>query len=86
VAILQAYDLTTAAVTLLPELNQPLLINWTKRISDIPQVSFSDVIDGKVPASAFQNKIVLVGVTASGIDNLATPFAKSTPKKCAYSC
>ena len=79
VAILQAYDLTTAAVTLLPELNQPLLINWTKRISDIPQVSFSDVIDGKVPASAFQNKIVLVGVTASGIDNLATPFDRNPP-------
>ncbi|OYQ66041.1 hypothetical protein B9G53_05650 [Pseudanabaena sp. SR411] len=79
VAILQAYDLTTAAVTLLPELNQPLSINWTKRISDIPQVSFSDVIDGKVPASAFQNKIVLVGVTASGIDNLATPFDRNPP-------
>jgi diguanylate cyclase (GGDEF)-like protein len=79
VAILQTYDLTTAAITLLPELNQPLLINWTSRIRDVPQVSFSDVIDGKVPASAFQNKIVLVGVTASGIDNLATPFDRNPP-------
>ncbi len=79
VSILQAYDLTTASNTLLPELNQTLTLNWTKRVKDIPQVSFSDVIDGKIPASTFRNKIVLVGVTASGIDDLVTPLDRNPP-------
>ena len=79
VAILQAYDLATASITLLPELNQTLNINWIKRAKDVPQVSFADVIDGKIPAATFRNKIVLVGVTASGIDDLATPFDRNPP-------
>ncbi len=79
VSILQAYDLTTASNTLLPELNQTLTINWTKRAKDIPQVSFSDVIEGKISAATFRNKIVLVGVTASGIDDLVTPFDRNPP-------
>ncbi len=79
VSILQAYDLITASNTLLPELNQTLTINWTKRVKDIPQVSFSDVIDGKIPASTFRNKIVLVGVTASGVGGLRTPFDRNPP-------
>jgi diguanylate cyclase (GGDEF)-like protein len=79
VSILQTYDLTTAAITLLPDLSQPLSINWTARLKDIPHIRFNDVIDGKIPASTFRNKIVLVGVTASGIDNLATPFDRNPP-------
>ncbi|MCL1495011.1 MAG: EAL domain-containing protein [Pseudanabaena sp. Salubria-1] len=79
VSILQAYDLITASNTLLPDLDQTLTINWTKRVKDIPQVSFSDVIDGKIPASTFRNKIVLVGVTASGIDDLVTPLDRNPP-------
>jgi len=79
VSILQTYDLTTAAVTPLPDLKQPLAINWTKSAKNIPHFSFSDVIDGNVSPSAFYNKIVLVGVTASGIDNLATPFDRNPP-------
>jgi len=79
VSILQTYDLTTAAVTPLPDLKQPLAINWTKSAKNIPQFSFSDVIDGNIPPSTFYNKIVLVGVTASGIDNLATPFDRNPP-------
>lgn len=79
VSILQAYDLNTSSITLLPELNQPLTINWTKRIKDIPQVSFIDVIENKIPASMFRRKILLVGVTASGIDALPTPFDRNPP-------
>ena len=84
VSMLQVYDLNTAAINLLPELSQPLSINWIKRIKDISQVSFSDVIDGKIPASTFRNKIVLVGVTASGIDSLATPFERNPPASGVY--
>jgi diguanylate cyclase (GGDEF)-like protein len=79
VAMLQTYELTTAALSHLPSLRQPLTINWTKRIKDIPHISFSDVLDDKIPASAFCNKIVLVGVTASGIDGLVTPFDRNPP-------
>ena len=84
VSILQAYNLTTASNTLLPELNQTLTINWTKRDKDIPQVSFSDVLDGKIPASTFRNKIVVVGVTASGIDDLITPMDRNPPSSGVY--
>lgn len=39
-----------------------------------PRVSFSDVIEGHVPSSAFDNKTVFVGVTAAGLgDQIATP-------------
>ncbi|PZV14151.1 MAG: hypothetical protein DCF20_13430 [Pseudanabaena sp.] len=78
VAILQTYKLTTAT-TLLPDLSQPLSINWTKSVKLMPQVSFSDVIDGKVPDTVFHNKIVLIGVTASGLDRLVTPFDRNPP-------
>jgi diguanylate cyclase (GGDEF)-like protein len=84
VSILQAYDLTTASNTLLPELNQTLTLNWIKRAKDVPQVSFSDVIDGKIPALTFRNKIVLVGVTASGIDDLVTPLDRNPPASGVY--
>ncbi len=79
VALFQTYELTTAPLAPLPDLKQPLLINWTKRIKDIPHFSFIDVVDGKISTSAFRNKIVLVGVTASGIDNLVTPFDRNPP-------
>jgi diguanylate cyclase (GGDEF)-like protein len=84
VSILQAYDLTTASNTLLPELNQTLTLNWIKKANNVPQVSFSDVIDGKIPASTFRNKIVLVGVTASGIDDLVTPLDRNPPASGVY--
>ncbi|WP_103666542.1 EAL domain-containing protein [Pseudanabaena sp. BC1403] len=79
VSVLQAYDFISASNTLLPELDQTLTINWTKRVKDMPQISFSDVIDGKIPASTFRNKIVLVGVTASGVDDLVTPLDRNPP-------
>jgi diguanylate cyclase (GGDEF)-like protein len=84
VAILQAYDLTTASNTLLPDLNQALTVNWTKRVKDIPKISFSDVIDDKIPASTFRNKIILVGVTATGIDDLVTPLDRNPPASGVY--
>jgi len=79
VAVLQAYNLTTGTITLLPELNQPITLNWTKRAKDMPQVSFSDVLEGKISTSVFDHKIILVGVTASGIDSLVTPFDRNPP-------
>ncbi|PZO41897.1 MAG: hypothetical protein DCF19_08495 [Pseudanabaena frigida] len=79
VSILQTYEITAQTIPPLPDLNQPLFINWTRNAKNIPSISFSDVIDGKIPTSAFRNKIVLVGVTASGIDSLTTPFNRNPP-------
>ena len=41
--------------------------------------SYVDVLQGKVDNSRFQNKIVLIGVTASGIDPLRMPFQPHVP-------
>lgn len=79
IAILQTYALTDSNIAPLPNLSQPLIINWTRASKNIPQLSFSDVLDGKVSDETLRNKIVLVGVTASGIDNLVTPFDRNPP-------
>ncbi len=41
--------------------------------------SLDCVLEGAVPAQAFTNKIVLVGVTATGVDALQTPFNQAPP-------
>ncbi|MBE9177180.1 CHASE2 domain-containing protein [Oculatella sp. LEGE 06141] len=69
----QVYSLVREAVPPV-DVNQPLYINWTGPVSQIPQYSFVDVIEGKIPAAAFQDKIVMVGITATGFDPLQTPF------------
>lgn len=45
-----------------------------------PVDSFFDVLQGKVPASKYKNKIVLIGATALGIgDNMVTPIDPAMP-------
>ncbi len=41
--------------------------------------SAADVLDGRVPAEAVAGKIVLVGFTAAGFDEVPTPFAPVVP-------
>jgi signal transduction histidine kinase len=74
----QAYSLTRAAVPL-PDLNQPFWLNWVGQTQDLPQYSFADVVEGKVSPEAFSDKIILVGVTATGIDSLVMPFDRNPP-------
>lgn len=49
----------------------------------VPQVSYIDVLDGHVPASALKNKVVFVGATAAGMaDSVPVPtsgFARPMP-------
>lgn len=49
----------------------------------VPQVSYADVLDGHVPASALENQVVLVGSTAAGLaDAVPVPtsgFARPMP-------
>jgi signal transduction histidine kinase len=74
----QAYSLTQTPVVL-PQTNAPLWLNWVGDAASLPRYSFADVVQGKVPLQAFQNKIILVGVTAIGIDPSVTPFDRNPP-------
>jgi signal transduction histidine kinase/CHASE2 domain-containing sensor protein len=77
-AALQSYALVQAPVPL-PDPGRPLWINWAGRAKQIPQYAFADVVKGKIPPEAFQDKIVLIGVTATGIDPLISPFNRTPP-------
>ena len=48
------------------EKNHRMLIDYSGRKTNIQQVSFVDVINGKVALKEFRKKIVLLGVTAEG--------------------
>jgi diguanylate cyclase (GGDEF)-like protein len=56
-----------------------LWINWPGKSQDIAQYEFVDVLRGQVPLSTFEDKIVLIGVTAAGFDELPTPFNQNPP-------
>ncbi len=78
IAAIQTYNLVRAPVEL-PDLQHPVWLNWYAPVSQLPQYSFADVISGKVPLSTFKDKIVLVGITATGFDPLPTPFDRNPP-------
>ncbi len=52
-----------------------LWINYLGPPHTFPYVSAGDVIAGRVPAGTFATKLVLVGFTAAGFDEIATPFS-----------
>lgn len=58
-------------------LGSPLWINWPGPVQQVDQYSLLQVLQGQVPAAAFANKIVVVGVTATVLDSLQTPFNRS---------
>jgi signal transduction histidine kinase len=58
-----------------PNLDQPLGVNWVGNAESLPQYAFADVVQGRVDPQQFAGKIVLVGVTATGLDPLMMPFA-----------
>ncbi|MBW4470647.1 MAG: CHASE2 domain-containing protein [Stenomitos rutilans HA7619-LM2] len=77
-AAVEAYTLVHAPVPL-PKNNQSLWLNWAGRAQSLQQYSFSDVMQGRVSEQALQNKLVLIGVTAAGIDPSLTPFNRNPP-------
>ena len=77
-ATLQAYNLVWGNVPM-PNPDVTFCINWTFRPQQMRQYSFVDVIEERIPLNTFQNKIVLVGVTATGNDALVTPFDGNDP-------
>lgn len=77
-ATVQAYSLVREKIAV-EHLRDRIWINWVSPVRHMPQYSFVDVIQGKVPVQALQDKIVLVGVTASAIDPLVTPYDRNPP-------
>lgn len=57
------------------------LINYyTDPRAYFPTYSVADILDGTVPPSAYQDKVLLFGMTAQGLFDLrATPFNPATP-------
>ncbi len=56
--------------------NARMLINYRGPNGTFPMYSISDLIDGKLQAGTFRDKIVLIGATAIGIYDLrVTPFS-----------
>jgi signal transduction histidine kinase/CHASE2 domain-containing sensor protein/CheY-like chemotaxis protein len=78
IATLQAYSLVQEPIEL-PSPDQLLWINWLSPAKQLPSYSFYEVIEGKISADVFQDKIVLVGATATGLDPLVTPFDQDPP-------
>lgn len=78
IAAVQAYAFVQAPVQL-PSLNRSLLLNWAGPSRQVPQYSFVEVVEGRVPPQQLRNKIILIGITATGFDPLRTPFERNPP-------
>lgn len=72
IAAIETYSLVQTLVQKV-KMDRPIWLNWVG--SPIQQYSFVDVMQGKIPDRALRNKIVLVGVTAAGIEPRLTPFS-----------
>ncbi|WP_346291094.1 CHASE2 domain-containing protein [Sphaerothrix gracilis] len=77
VAIAQVYSLV-AEIVAIPD-RAMIWVNWPGPISGLSNYSLVDVVEGRIPAAAFQEKIVIVGATATGVDSLLTPFDSLLP-------
>ena len=59
----------------------PLAIGFAQRLPSFTHYSYIDVLQGHIPSSAFRNKHVLVGASATGIAQAhATPGAPGQPR------
>ncbi len=83
VAALQAYSLVAEPVAR-PNFDQLLWLNWPGPAAEFNTYSFADVIQGRIPTTALQNKIVIAGATATGLDPLVTPFDRNPPTSGVY--
>lgn len=76
-ATLQTYSLVQAEV---PLPTQPQVwLNWPGFTKQLQHYGLADVLSGKIPPAQFQDKIVLVGVTATALDSQTTPYDLTPP-------
>jgi len=53
-------------------------VNWPGKTKNIPTYAFVDVVQGRIPPDALTNKLVLVGIVATGFDPISSPFERNT--------
>ncbi|MEG5031542.1 adenylate/guanylate cyclase domain-containing protein [Microcoleus sp. AT3-D2] len=53
-------------------------VNWPGKTKNLPTYAFVDVVEGRIPADALTNKLVLVGIVATGFDPISSPLNKTT--------
>lgn len=53
-------------------------VNWPGKTENLPTYAFVDVIEGRISADALTNKLVLVGIVATGFDPISSPLNKTT--------
>ncbi|MGF1512341.1 MAG: CHASE2 domain-containing protein [Elainellaceae cyanobacterium] len=86
---------SAAAIAADPNRAQPFWLNWPGPIQapsgcalpkpgQLPIYAMNCVLSGAVPGDAFRNRVVLIGVTATGIDPLRTPFNLTPPASNVY--
>jgi signal transduction histidine kinase/CheY-like chemotaxis protein len=63
---------------------KPVWLNWRSSSDRALRYSFSEVVNRKILPTTFSNKIVLVGMTATGTDPLYTPFNRNPPSSGVY--
>lgn len=68
-----------ACPDVLSSLPHPFWVNWPASKSQIQEYPILDVIRGQVSATAFTDKIVLVGPIVHGLDILQTPYDRNSP-------
>jgi len=57
-----------------------IMVNYRGGVKTFPHISVSDILDGNIPEGTFQDKIVMVGVTATGSHDIrVTPFDNVYP-------
>ena len=60
--------------------NNAMWVNFTGPPKGYPRYSFTDVVNGRIPAEELRGKVLFVGATAPGIYDLrVTPFNQNTP-------
>lgn len=78
ITLAEVYSFTQTPLTL-PSLDAPLWVNWPGPAETLPHYSLVDVLSGTLPPETFRDKLVLVGMTATGIDALPTPYDANPP-------
>ena len=53
-------------------------INWPGKTKNLPTYAFVDVVEGRIPAEELRDKLVLVGIVATGFDQISSPLDKTT--------
>ncbi len=60
--------------------NSSMWVNFTGPPGGYPRYSFTDVVNGRIPAEQLKGKVLFVGATALGVyDMRVTPFHGNTP-------